>query len=370
VKVAVAVLVVLAIGVVDAVTGPAWAMQVFYLIPVAYVTTVAGRRAGLALAILSAATGFVADVIIPKSNDRLVAGLNAFFMLVTLVVVVELLERLRLRAAAANEAEQRSRDFLGFAAHQLRTPVAAMGTTVEALTLCVEADPAREELLIRLGAEAARVARIVHGLLRVARLDQAEELTFRLTDLHTLVGCEVQRAARTRPALTWSTQFDMCGSTIVECDPDALSEALANLLDNGVRHARNAVAVEVRASSELVELDVSDDGPGLSPEGAERAFQRFVSLDGRGGSGLGLPIARGIAEAHDGTLTYEDGGFRLLVPRHMCSTTDPQSTARRKHPERHSRAMRRFGRREQRRGAANDPEERAMTTRGVHGPLP
>jgi signal transduction histidine kinase len=322
------VLAVLAIGLVDAATGPDWAMQVFYLIPVAWVTTVAGERTGFALAALSATSGFVADVIIPKSSDRVVAGVNAFFMLVTLVVVVELLDRLRLRAIDAKEAERRSRAFLGFAAHQLRTPVAAMGTTVEALTLCHDDDPAREELLIRLGAEAARMGRLLHGLLRLARLDEAEGLIFRLTDLEGLVRCEARRAGRARPSIVWSTRFDMSDDTLVDCDPDAIAEAIANLFDNGVRHARSEITVVVRADSELVELWVSDDGPGLPAGDAERAFERFVILDGHGGSGLGLPIARGIVEAHKGTLTYVDRSFRVLLPRHqrwLAATASPST---------------------------------------------
>jgi signal transduction histidine kinase len=315
IKITFAVAAVFAIGLVDAATGPEWSMQIFYLVPVAWVATVAGRRAGWALALLSATAAFVADVVIPKSSDRVAAAFNATFMLVTLLIVVELLDRLRQRADAATAAEQRSRQFLAYAAHQLRTPLAAVGATVDALMLCDDTDPARDELLMRLGAENARAARLLHGLLRVARLDQHEPLAFRPTDLAPLVQSEVGRAERNRN-LTWTTSLGLPADATIDCDPDALGEALANLFDNAVRHADNEITIDVRNADDLIEICVRDDGPGLLAAAIHGAFERFVTMDGYGGSGLGLPIARGIAEAHGGTLTYEAGAFVLRIPRH------------------------------------------------------
>jgi len=95
---------------------------------------------------------------------------------------------------------------------------------------------------------------------------------------------------------------------------EATKDALANLLDNARRHARSQVIIEVAASATAVEIAVSDDGPGL-PEGtSERVFERFVSLDGEGGSGLGLPIARGLIEAQGGRLSYEARRFVIRLP--------------------------------------------------------
>jgi signal transduction histidine kinase len=316
IAVALSVVAVLAIGVVDAVTGPEWSMQIFYLVPVAWAATVAGRRVGQALALLAATAGFVADVILPKSSDRGAAAFNVIFMLATLLVVVELLDRLRRRAEVATAAEERGREFLAFAAHQLRTPLAAVGATVDALVLCDKDDPSVEELLVRLGAETARAARLLDSLLRVARLDQHEPLTFRPTDLAPLLHHEAIRAERARPDITWITHLDVHGDAVVDCDPDALGEAISNLLDNAVRHARCEITIDIRDPKELVEIRVYDDGPGLPSGADESAFRRFVTMDGHGGSGLGLPIARGIAEAHEGSLTYESGTFVLRVPKH------------------------------------------------------
>jgi signal transduction histidine kinase len=95
---------------------------------------------------------------------------------------------------------------------------------------------------------------------------------------------------------------------------EATKNALANLLDNARRHARAEVTIEVGADAGLVQIAVVDDGPGL-PEGMrDRVFERFVSLDGKGGSGLGLPIARGLIEAQGGHLTYEGDRFIIRLP--------------------------------------------------------
>lgn len=89
---------------------------------------------------------------------------------------------------------------------------------------------------------------------------------------------------------------------------------MANLLDNARRHAHSRIDVVITPGRDRIELRVADDGPGVPVELTERVFGRFVSLDGLGGSGLGLPIARDLARACGGDLTYEDGGFVLHLP--------------------------------------------------------
>jgi len=315
VVVAVAAFAVAAIGAVDYATGPLWSMSVFYLVPAAWVTSLCGRRAGAAVAALSCGSGILCDVVLqPHYRHRAIAAWNVALMVVTLLVVVELVDRSRRRALAAMEADQRGREFLSFAAHQLRTPLAGIRASVDALMLDSDGDPVREQLLAGLGTETLRAGRLMGSLLRVARLDQHEELPARTVDLGALVQAEVDRAARARPGVAFSAGRGEGDGTWVDCNPEAVAEALANLLDNAGRHAQTEVVVAVRTAGELVEIEVRDDGPGLSPGPAAAAFERFVSLDGQGGSGLGLPIARGIAEAHRGSLAYEGGSFVLRLP--------------------------------------------------------
>jgi signal transduction histidine kinase len=310
----VAVAAVILIGVVDYITGPMLSMSVFYLVPTAWVTAQAGRRAGLAIAALSAVAALMADVVLQAHyRHRAIAAWNAVIMLTTLAVVVELVHRVRQEAVSARDAERRSREFLASAAHQLRTPLAGIRSSVDALLLGGEADPEQEQLLVNLSREAARAGRQIGSLLRVARLDQHEPVPFRGVEVVDVVRAEVARAAAAAPALAWDVEPEVPG-ICARCNRDAISEALANLLDNARRHARARVVVAVRVVDDHLEIVVGDDGAGLPPGQADLAFQRFVSLDGQGGNGLGLPIARGIAEAHGGTLDYRGGAFVISVP--------------------------------------------------------
>ena len=153
---------------------------------------------------------------------------------------------------------------------------------------------------------------MVRSLLRVARLDQNEPLPLRTADLCRLGREETARSASAWSHLTWSCDAPP-SPILATCNEGALSEAVANLLDNARRHARARVVMTVRNPGDRAEIVVSDDGPGLPPGAVTAAFERFVTLDG-GGTGLGLPIARGIAEAHGGTLEYEGGSFVLRIP--------------------------------------------------------
>jgi signal transduction histidine kinase len=99
----------------------------------------------------------------------------------------------------------------------------------------------------------------------------------------------------------------------MQLDPKVLHEIVANLVDNARRHAVATVGVQVQERESAVTIRVADDGPGVPDELREQIFQRFVSLDGRGGSGLGLPIARAYAQALGGDLDY-DGAFALTFP--------------------------------------------------------
>jgi two-component system sensor histidine kinase BaeS len=102
---------------------------------------------------------------------------------------------------------------------------------------------------------------------------------------------------------------------VVQVDPQRLAEAVANLLDNALRHtpAGGVVRVVVRADQRGAVLDVIDNGTGFDPADAERIFERFYRADSSrtrtsAGSGIGLTIARAIVQAHGGTLTASSGG--------------------------------------------------------------
>ena len=221
----------------------------------------------------------------------------------------EMLDALEAALAASRTAEDRSRRFLADSAHQLRTPVAGVAASAEALVLARD-EPTRQRLAANLQAEAARLGRLVGTLVHLARADaHPAPAPF---DMAAVCRGEVERAGSRHPGLsvTYEGPEDLEVTGVV----DLLREAVANLLDNATRHARRQVAVSVAAPDGTVVLSVRDDGPGV-PAGAEdRAFDRFVSLDGRGGAGLGLAVVRAAAELHGGRAAW-DGAAHLEFPR-------------------------------------------------------
>lgn len=211
----------------------------------------------------------------------------------------------------ARASDESSRRFLADAAHQLRTPAAGIRASV-ATILRTDDGAEREAMLDNLAGETARMSRLLSSLLRIARLDTGEPPTYEPVALEPLVAGIVRRHRALGPRLEFVV--DVPPGATAEADPTGLEEALDNLVDNAARNADSRVAVRVESEDGTVAFDVSDDGPEVPPGETGRIFDRFVSLDRRGGSGLGLPIARGIAEAHEGSLEYADGAFRLRIP--------------------------------------------------------
>jgi signal transduction histidine kinase len=128
-----------------------------------------------------------------------------------------------------------------------------------------------------------------------------------------LIQREIERAGQLCVAECRLT-VDPAIPQAVVLDPEATSEILSNLLDNARRHSASFIEVRVSSEQDRLLVEVTDDGPGL-PSGLEaRAFDRFVTLDGRGGTGLGLAIARELAQRQGGDLTYKNKVFCLRLP--------------------------------------------------------
>lgn len=215
----------------------------------------------------------------------------------------------------AQESEARSRRFLADVAHRLRN----LTTGLEACADLVLRSPrrrGRDALLREMLSETAVVNRYVRALLRMARLDDNGEAPKRRPcDVLALCRSQADRAAALAPGLKVTHRTSGL-SSLPSLDPTAVEEIVGNLLDNARRHAASRIEVSVEAVGDVIEIRVVDDGAGLSQELAARAFERFVSLDDLGGSGLGLPIARALARAHGGDLSYQEpkGGFLVQLP--------------------------------------------------------
>ena len=313
---------VVAIGGVDVATGADLTLGVFYLLPVALATIVVGTGTGISLAVMSSLTGLVADEVRRGSATTPAHLTNSFLRFSILLVTVTLLAGLRAALDRLRESDQRSREFLAFAAHQLRTPVAGVRAAAEALVI-EGASPVQERLLRRVMEESARSSRLVASLLQVARLDQGEVHPERECDIRALLDEVGERVQARAPQLVVEVQVDPSIPCRAHLSPEATREMLENILDNTRRHAASRIGIVVSSEPDALRLAIEDDGPGLPPGREDLAFERLVSLDGLGGSGLGLPIARGLAERQGGTLEFENGAFVLSLPLREPASAKP-----------------------------------------------
>ncbi len=234
-------------------------------------------------------------------------------------------------AEAAQRAELQTRRFLSDAAHELRSPVTAIQAVAQQVTVSTEVtghDDASISRLRRyaelLAGETRRAGRLVSDLLEVADIDAGTTLRSVDLDLVDVAAAEVERAAILAPSVSVRLVGD--GSRLpVRADPGRIIQILSNVLDNARRYTPRGGEITVRtaARDQTAEVTVVDSGPGIPDADRERIFDRLVRLDeardrGSGGAGLGLSIARGLAEAHHGRLEclpWEAGAaFRLSLP--------------------------------------------------------
>jgi signal transduction histidine kinase len=215
----------------------------------------------------------------------------------------EMLDRLEASAA-------RQRAFVADAAHELRSPLAALRAAVDVAIAHPEAYPGAE-LPTALEDDLRRMQALVDDLLLLARVGSTPA-RHRPVDLAHLARTAVAAAQ-----VPDGVETTLTGTGAASGDPDALVRVVRNLVDNAARHAASRVLVAV--ADGLVTVD--DDGAGIAPADRERVFERFVRLEearGReaGGSGLGLAIAREIARDHGGDVVLGEapaGGLRATV---------------------------------------------------------
>jgi signal transduction histidine kinase len=224
--------------------------------------------------------------------------------------------------------EEQRRTLLADVSHELRTPLTVITGNLEGVLDGVY--PADEAHLAPILDETRVLGRLIDDLRTIA-LSEAGTLALHPepTDPDVVIGEVVRSFATTaaRAGVTLGTAVDD-DLPIIEVDPVRIREVLSNLVANALRHtpAGGAVTVGGSATPEIVSLTVSDTGPGIPAELVPHVFDRFVKGAGSRGSGLGLAIARGLVEAHHGTIEVSSpadpadparGGttFRITLPR-------------------------------------------------------
>jgi two-component system OmpR family sensor kinase len=171
--------------------------------------------------------------------------------------------------------------------------------------------------------------RLVEDMLELARYDAEPELHIAPTDLTRVVAEVLTDAARAHPDVTFTVGGggpvvpEVAGAVTAHVDGDRLRQAIINVVTNAAQHGASHVVVSVsresRGDQDDVRIEVADDGPGMTPEVAARATERFVRGEqsrsrSTGGAGLGLAITAAIVEAHRGRLeiaSVEGEGTRI-----------------------------------------------------------
>jgi len=215
----------------------------------------------------------------------------------------------------------RQRAFVADAAHELRSPLTAIRTTLE--VALVHPDPEGPEASMQVALEEVlRMGRLVDDLLLLARLDAGAVRAGVPVDLADVVRDVTATVTMTRSRPV-QVELDLEAAPVL-ADRDALGRVVRNLVENAARHAETTVRVQVRDGAQVA-LCVDDDGPGIPSADRERVFDRFTRLDtprsrDTGGAGLGLAIVRELVTSMGGSVAVEQspaGGarLRLLLPR-------------------------------------------------------
>ena len=212
--------------------------------------------------------------------------------------------------ARMDDAFERQRRFTGDAAHELRTPLSMMRSQVDLALARPRSAATYQEALQRLDGDVDRMTGLVSTLLTLARADAGQlvldRAPFDLADTIELV-LEQYTPIAAEAATTLRGELE---TAPLVADEDLLVQVLVNLIDNALAHTPAGGVVTVGCGMDDVNIRfwVSDTGEGIAPEHQNRVFDRFYRVDAgrsreRGGTGLGLPICRAIAEALGGIIS-------------------------------------------------------------------
>ncbi|SFC92923.1 two-component system, OmpR family, sensor histidine kinase QseC [Thiohalospira halophila DSM 15071] len=218
----------------------------------------------------------------------------------------------RLRHTVARE-----RRFLADAAHQLRTPLAALRTQAQVAREAPDKET-RERALDQVVRGTDRADRLMRQLLTLARFDEDAEHPDQDVDLGSVVADAVAAVRRENEPFAGGIELHPPDHPVrIRGDGPALEEMVRNLLENAVQYGSSERPISVRLEASPLRVTITDHGPGLPPEERKRVMERFYRPEGSpgSGSGLGLPVANRMAALHGGRVRLEVNpeGHGLMV---------------------------------------------------------
>jgi two-component system OmpR family sensor kinase len=236
--------------------------------------------------------------------------------------VQPLVRELNLLFGRVKTAFETQQNFVADAAHELRTPLAALKLQVQSLERADNVE-ARRTAIARLSAGIERATRLVEQLLVLARQEAsvaggAAGQPVELSELARRTVADLAAVAQAK-----GIDLGLCQAEVAEVEgqPEALNILLRNLVENAIKYtpAGGTVDISVKRAGAEATLVVEDSGPGIPVEERERVFDRFYRIAGSdaAGSGLGLAIIKSIAERHGATLKLDKserlGGLAAIV---------------------------------------------------------
>jgi signal transduction histidine kinase len=234
-------------------------------------------------------------------------------------------------SARLEETDASRRRLLADVSHELRTPLTVMQGTLEGILDGVY--PPDEAHLVPVLEETRVLARLIDDL-RTLSLSEAGVLRLHreLTDLARLIEEVVagHRAAADDAGVTIGVQAAPADLRPLEVDPARIRQVVGNLVANALRFTPSGgrVAVEAGQDADETWVRVRDTGPGIDPESLEHVFDRFYRSPGSPGTGLGLPIARNLVQAHGGEISITSppgGGTEVRFNLPATPLKDPPS---------------------------------------------
>src|SRR5687767_2367777 len=244
--------------------------------------------------------------LVSRGEPGVVDGIDDFLVMPAepteiIARVRTLLELSHLRRAAYRGTNA----FLGMIGHELRNPLSALATALQALSLRA---PSREtELMTR---ATSRLTKLVDDLLDVSRLSRGMmKLETRVVELAHVVDHALEVLSSELGDRSVSVRVPRVGLR-VEADPERLARVVANVVQNAAQHstAPAGIAIEAERHGERVRLRIQDFGEGIATEDLASAFDALRTLRTSNGLGMGLAIARGIIELHGGTIQLSSAG--------------------------------------------------------------
>jgi signal transduction histidine kinase len=300
------------LGALDCLTGYEISFSIFYLLPVAVVAWYAGRRAGILISCVAAASWLLAEILAGSSYSHPAIPLwNTLVRLGFFLIVTYILSTLRV-------AGQNQESLIQFVVHDLRSPLSVILTGLQTLQeISAEATEEDRQRLVRNGIIAGgRMLSLINSLLDLSRLESGR-MPIRIEDVKVrdLVRWSLEEVEpwaehkRLSLVVQSNTEFEM-----VRADPDLTMRVLVNLLGNAIKFSPPESAITVRVAAVrdgMLAFSVSDQGPGIPAEWRERVFDKFVRVEARtkgvtAGSGLGLHFCQQAVKAQGGQIWLEN----------------------------------------------------------------